>query len=228
MIVAARARNSQSQEALGERVDLVVAFIGAGFDEHHIVASEPGADAEESQRGQQLGPVRGGHQVGGDLGADEPIVRHVFIEGLDHPVAIAPGVGITIAGRAVAEEHRAPIRHAGAVGVASDIQPVPRPALAIVWRSEQLVDQLRISFGRVVGEESVDLLGRRRQPDQVIGGTPDQCPFVGRASGFQTLLLDLGEDETIDWGLRPSRVLDCRGGWFPDRLERPEIALLRP
>ena len=43
VIVAARARDGEAQEAAGERVDFVVAFVGARLNEHHVVAGKPGA-----------------------------------------------------------------------------------------------------------------------------------------------------------------------------------------
>ena len=78
--------------------------------------------------------------VARDLLLDEAVVGLVLVERLDHVIAIAPDVGP----RLIALE-------AFAIGVARQVQPVPRPALAVVRRGEQAVDHFLERIGRGVG-----------------------------------------------------------------------------
>ena len=87
--------------------------------------------AEEPERG-ELRPGEARDQVGGELAADELVVRQVVVEGLDDPVAVGvrvPG-GLVggLAGRVV-------------LGVAGHVEPEPAPPLAVAGRGEQPVDQ---------------------------------------------------------------------------------------
>ena len=91
------------------------------------------------------------------------VVGLVAVEGADDVVAIAPGVGAV---RVVLE--------AVGVGVADDVEPVAAPALAVVRRGEQAVDEFLVGVGRLVGEEGVDLFGRRRQAGQIERDAADE------------------------------------------------------
>jgi hypothetical protein len=73
-----------------------------------------------------------------DLLGDEAVVGLVFVEGTDHPVAIPRGI-----------QKRCIPHAAHAVGVANDIEPVPRPALTEAFGLEEGVHDLR--EGGVVG-----------------------------------------------------------------------------
>ena len=65
------------------------------------------------------------------------------------------------------------------VGVAGDVEPVAAPALAVVRRGEQAIDEAGEGVGGGVAFEGVDLLGRRRHAPEVDGGAADQGPLVG-------------------------------------------------
>ena len=69
--------------------------------------------------------VGGGHQIARDLLAHELIVGFVPVQGVDHPVPIAPGVG---EGFVLVQ----PVR----VGVAGHVEPVASPPLAVAGRGE--------------------------------------------------------------------------------------------
>ena len=77
------------------------------------------------------------------------------VEGVDDPVAPAGHVAAAVDVVAVG------------VGEAGGVEPVERHALAVVGRGEQAVDELLVGVGPIVGEEGVDLGGRRRQAGQV-------------------------------------------------------------
>ena len=77
-----------------------------------------------------------------ELQDDEAVVRHVGVERLDHPVAIAPGV----ADRAIAFQ-------AAGLAVAHQVEPVPAPALAVARIVEQPVDQFLVRVRRFIARE---------------------------------------------------------------------------
>ena len=97
---------------------------------HHV-----GAEKVEGGGGERLG-IAGPKFVAGDLLADEAVVGLVFIEGLDDVIAIAPRVWA-----------KGVVLEAIALGVAREVEPVARPAFAVVRRGEQPVDEPFVSVG---------------------------------------------------------------------------------
>jgi hypothetical protein len=89
VIVAAGAGGGDAEEAAGDHVDAIVAFVGAGLGRLGD-AVVPGAEAEQAEGAEVL--FFFGQEVAGHLRFDEEVVGHVVVEGLDDPVAIAPGV----------------------------------------------------------------------------------------------------------------------------------------
>ncbi len=176
-----------------------VAFVG-------VVAVEAGGDA-------RLGIV-GPHLVAGDLLLHEAVVGLVVVEGVDHVVAIAPGIGT-----------RSSALKPSLSAIARQVEPVPPPALAVLRRGEQAVDHFVVGVGRVVGDEGGDLFGSRRQAGEVEGGAAQQCDLIGGRGGLDLLGFELGENELVDGIARPRRMLHGRRRLRLDLLERPEIAL---
>ena len=120
----------------------------------------PGTQAEESGGRERLVANRRIHQIAGQLSLYELVVRQVVVEGANHPVAIGPGVRI----RAIAARVR--IQAAVVVfAVARHVEPDAAPALAIMRRREQTVDNLRERVGRIVFLE-------RRLISSGVGGSP--------------------------------------------------------
>ena len=111
--------------------------------------------------------VASGQQVAGQLLDRELVERQVAVEGVDDPVAVLPDRARGVDAVAVG------------VGVAGQVEPVPAPALAVVRRGEQPVDQPLVGVGPGVGEEGLDLGGRRRQAEQVEAEPADQRRAVG-------------------------------------------------
>src|SRR5439155_23777989 len=101
--------DGQPEEAFCERVDFVVSLVSTRLDEYYVVTGEPGPNPEKAECGHHLLPILLRHQIGRDLRLYELVVRHVFVQRMDHPVAIAPGVGVSIARHAVPEKHQAAI-----------------------------------------------------------------------------------------------------------------------
>ena len=208
--------------ALGDRVHLVVVAAGAGDrepeegargrldllvdDVQHELPAVLGvvglaAEGEEAGRDELIGPlavVLGGQQVAGDLLADELVVRLVGVERGDHPVAIAPGLGI------------GEVRLAARLGEPRHVEPVPAPALAEAGRGEQPIDDLGEGVGRVVREEGVDLLGRGRQADEVERHPAEEPRSVGVGDRGEPAGLERREEEAVDLAARPVRPLHGR------------------
>ena len=129
----------------------------------------------------------GGKQVAGDVLLHELVVREVLVESADHVVAIAPGV-LLVEVEFVAV----------GFGEAHQIEPVPGPALAIVRRDQQPVDDLFISLRGIVGKERRDLFGRGRQAGEVEGDAAQQGGLVRGRRRSDALCFQLGEEERVD------------------------------
>src|SRR5437763_1561992 len=69
-------------------------------------------------------------RVASELFEDKPRVRRIVVEAADDVVAIGPGIGAE-------GVHLVAV----ALGEAGDVEPVPRPALAVVWTLQQAVEQ---------------------------------------------------------------------------------------
>ena len=117
-----------------------------------VIAIEPG--------GNLLGDGRAGQQIAGQLFDRELIERHVRIVRPNDPIAPGPHVA-----RAVG------VMHAG-VSVTGRVHPPQRHPLAVMPRGQQPVDDFLIGAAALVGLESVDLIGRRRQAGQVEADAP--------------------------------------------------------
>ena len=147
MVVAASAADRQPED-------------GRAHVLHHFVeAVEPRLPnrrrllAHLRRRGQRRGDEKSrgrinAHGVAGELLKEKPIVGEIAVEGVDHPVAIRPGM---VAERVVFIAPR--------VGVADDVEPVLRPAFAVSRRREQPVDEGLDGLRARVGDERLDLVG---------------------------------------------------------------------
>ncbi len=133
----------------------------------HGVAMEGGGDELR---------VRGlGQQVAGQLLDGELVERLIAVERLDHPVAVGPDLPSRVA------------RIAGAVGVARQVEPEPRPVLAERRPREVVVDHGldRRGRGRAGRSQTLQFLERRRQAGQVEGEPPEQGTRIGGCVGRQ-------------------------------------------
>ena len=108
------------------------------------------AGGDRSDRASRLGSMSPANLLDGEL-----VERHVGVQGADDPIAIGP------------DRARPVLFIAVRVGVAGQVEPAPRPALAVMGRGEQPIDEPLVGVGRRVVDEGVDLLRRGRQADQV-------------------------------------------------------------
>ena len=158
MVVTSHAAKRHAEECRADLNDLRVNMIGfhlrlVGFDNLDI------AHHEESGCRDVLGSFlrRGGREeVAGDLLAHKAIKRFILVERLDQVIAISPGV--------LGEDR---VRRPHHVGIAGEVEPVPRPAFAERPRPEQPIDDGLAGMWRVIADERADLDERRRQAREV-------------------------------------------------------------
>ena len=154
VIVAAGTTDSQPHHTAGHHVDPVV------YDVVRVVQKTP-PQREETHRGQRLFVIAQFQFVGGHLLDDEPVVRQVGVEGVDHIIAISVRVG---------EEPRLVSGEVTlGVGVTRHVEPVTPPTLTKTRRGQHPLDEPPISPRRVGGHEGIHLPGRRWQAGQVEG-----------------------------------------------------------
>ncbi len=123
MIVTAGAAERQAEKDLGrggdDIVELIVAILGGVGG---LVV--PGTETMEARGDDRVGAGLG-QLVAGDLLDKEAVVGFIVVERADDPVAIAPGVGL---GRVALESV--------GLGEPYDVEPVPRPSLAMCGAGE--------------------------------------------------------------------------------------------
>ena len=148
--------------------------------------------------------------VARDLLAQELVVRLVVVEGVDDVVAVAPHVQADVV-----------LLEPVGVGVARHVQPVAAPALAVVGRIEQLVDQPLPGPALGVGQEFLHLLGGGRHADQVEIGAPQQRQPIGPRRGGQAGVLARRFQEAVHGVVELARGRHRRLLRVP---ERPVVA----
>ena len=136
--------------------------------------------------------VRPGKQVAGNLLDDELVVGQVAVEGPDDPVAIE----VDLAGLVFLV--------AVGIGIAGGIEPDPRPALAVMRRVEQPLDQPVEGVIAAIGQEGVNLLDCRRQPGQVEAKAADEGGPIGLGGRRKAFLFQAGEHEGVDRDCGPT------------------------
>ena len=72
------------------------------------------------------------------------------------------------------------------------------PALAVVGRREQAVDDFAPRFGRGVGEEVSQFRGRGRQPGDVEGDAAQEVGFGSGCGRDEFAGFESGEEEEVD------------------------------
>ena len=216
--MAAGTADAQPEEDLAGDVGDVVQDVGP-LPAHVALVVFVGPQPEVAGRDPQLGIV-GIELVAGKLLGQEAVVGFVGVERPDDVVAVTPGVGA-----------KGILAIAVRLGIADQVEPVPRPALAVARRGQQAVDQALVGVGRVVGQECVDFLGGRRQPGQVEGRAADQGRLVGLRGGRQAVVEKRLENESVDRVSRPvgpvvgPRIDRLGNGRSANGLERPEGAV---
>ena len=130
-------------------------LVDGPFAQLDMADEVPRAGGDEPGRDHALRIARPEH-VAGHLLADEPAEGEVAVERSDDVIAIGPGVVAALV-----------LVVAVGVAVVDDVEPVPAPALAVMGAGQQPIDQSFVGVRIRVADERVDLLGRRRQAEQV-------------------------------------------------------------
>ena len=215
MIVATHAAERHAHEGLSDPVDLGIDVVGlhprlVGIHDFDVTHHE------ETGGDDVLGAVFGGfrrHQIPRDLLANELVERFVRVEGIDEVVAVAPGVlGENVVG---GPDH---------VGIAGEIEPVPRPAFPVAFRGEETIhDHLEgLRRGILCKGQNLRLGGRQAREVKAHASQPGVAIRI--RDGRDAFLLLLCTDEMIEGIERPLRVLDSGRQGIADRLEGPELA----
>ncbi len=132
--------------------DPPVAF---GFGHFFVADQIPRAGGQEAEGHDSVERVRV-EGIARDLLFDEPGIGLIRVQGADDVIAIRPGVGsrlILVVAVRLAEMN--------------DVEPMPRPAFAILRRREQAIDQPLIGRGIRVGDERLDLGVGRWQAHEI-------------------------------------------------------------
>ena len=215
MVVAASTAERQPHERLAGRVDLLVDNVG---EEFLLVpfGQHLRPHCQKSGGGEQVSPPCRGHslldkEITGQMGAEEGVEGLVTVEGRDAPVAVAPGV-------AMGDVFIKPV----GVGIADDVEPMPGLMLAVARRREQSVDHPIPRLRRLISQEGIDLVGRRREARQHERRPAQERCLVGHGRRLDLLRVEPGDHEGVDRIGDVGRIVD---GWkrCPDRgRERPE------
>ena len=199
VVVAASAAEGEAEEGSGSGVNLLVHYVVDHLDAV-LLGEGLGSEGQEAGGGDAFLPFfggGGGQEVARDLLFDEAVEGEVGVEGLDDVVAVAEGVGVDVV-----------LVHAGGIGETGDVEPVPTPAFAVLGRGEEAVDDFGKALGGVVGEKGRDFVGGGREAGQVVCGAAQEGEFLRGRGGGEVFFLQFGEDEAVEGGFGPSRVLD--------------------
>ena len=206
VVVAARALDGEAQNSASDGGDHVVQILVAEFGIVFFAEAHLGVIAQEAGGDQAVvGHLR--QFVSRQLFAEESVVRLVLIERADDVIAIAPGVGaVEIMFEAVG------------VGIAGNVEPVTSPALAVLGRTEQAVDQPLPCARLLIIYIGCRFGGRGKEAGKIEIGAAKQGGGVG-LGGFREMLFAPGLfEEGVD-GVAGG------GRGEPDRLaESPVIA----
>ena len=179
--VALGALGRQAEHRLAKAVDAVKHLDHPEFlrDDRPLLVDR--AIAQEA-RGDDLLLRRIRQKVAGDLLHDELVVWHVAIDRGDHPVSPDPHLPTEVFFVAVG------------VGIAGEVEPVPRPLLAIAVAREQGIDRLLVALSL----ESRKLLGRRRQADEIEIEPTAERGGIGLGRRREALRDEVRGDDHVD------------------------------
>ena len=201
VVVAARALHAHAHEDIGGRVGDVVEHVHPLAGGIAVVVF---VDAEREVAGGDacVGCVRP-QFVAGDLLLHEAVVGFVGIQARDDVVAVAPRVRAVVVGA-----------EAVALGVAHEVEPMPRPVLAVARAGEEPVHELAVRAGRHVGCKCSGFLGLRRQARQIEINAADECGAWRCRRGPELRGVELCEDEAVDRIRAPSPLFNARRAVF--------------
>ena len=133
-----------------------------------------------------------GEEVVSELVDDELVVGEVFVDGVDDPVAVAPGVG---AGAVLFRSRRCrrSVR----------IEPVAAPSLAEMGRGEEGVDEFFVGCGAGFSAKASATRGSG-EPDEIEVEVADEGSGFGLGAGLDAGGFEALEDEGVDGAIPPA------------------------
>src|SRR5205823_13781287 len=99
------------------------------------------------------------------------------------------------------------------IGVASRVEPLAGSMFAVMWRSEQAINDSLVGVWRGVGKECVKFGRRRRQPRDIKRESPEKCLFVCRWRRPYPSCLQSSHNEPINFVCWPLHLGHGRNGW---------------
>ena len=154
------------------------------------------------------------HQlVAGQLFRQETVVGSVAVQGPDHVVAIAPGVGADLV--FVDDSFR--------IAVPGQVEPVLGPALPVGGRVQEPVQEPLVGPRLPVLQVVQDFLRRGGHPRQVEIGPAQQHQWLALGREAQTLGLQLRQQKEVDGIAGPLRMEDLGQSRPPGGAKGPEI-----
>lgn len=186
-----RLAEERGTRRVGEVGHQLVAVLGVLLKD--LARTVIGAESQEAGReeGVHFGFVRRTLRVGQQLVSrqlldDKLIERFVGVERANHVIAEPP-------------HRRAKLipLEAVRVGVPHHIEPPPRLTDSILGVSEQAINQPLEGIRRGIAFKLSDLVGSRRQPDQIERHAPQERPTIGLRRGNKVVRNQAGDDEGI-------------------------------
>ena len=104
---------------------------------------------------------------------------------------------------------------------ASDVEPVPCPALPVLRARQEAIDEPSPCRFRRVREKRSSDVDRRRHPGQVEIDAPQERPPRSGGIRLDSSRLELAEHEPVDGATRPILVGDRRWSFDNERAKRP-------
>ena len=155
--------------------------------------------------------------VARQLPANKLIERHVVIECPDDKVPIVIGMRPIVI-----------LLKTKTLGKPRYIEPMPCPSLTKVGALKQPIDEPFIRIGRIIRNERLNLLGRRRQTGGNQEDPPAEGSAISRRIRHEAGRSLSGKDELIhdrtDWTIARCDNRDFRGSGLHERPKRPPIA----
>ena len=219
MVMAAGAGGGEAEEGPGGEIDLVIDEIHFELETIFFVETF-GAEGEEAGGDSEfvaMGGGSGGEEITGELFADELIVGFIGIERGDDVIAVTPGVG---------ESEIA--FFAGGFGVAGEIEPVAAPAFPELGGGEEAIDERGDGVWGGIAEEGIEFGLGGGEADEIEGEAADEVAAIGVWGGLEVMGFEVGEDEVIDGGARPSGIFEGGERGILRGDEGPELALFGP
>ena len=212
MVVAASTAERHAQQAAAECLKLLVDHIHFQVPLVLLLV----VDRPENQiagGGQQASLLLWAcsrQQVACDLFGEKLVEGHVGIEGVDHIVAIPPGL---------LKHHRPPAP--ARLRKPRDVEPVAGHPLTKLRRFQQPVDHRCLRLAGAVFQKRFQCLGCGRQAGEVKGHPPQPGPSLGIGSRLLAGRFQGGQHKRIDLVVRPGGVGHGRQTRPGDRLKRP-------